>query len=96
MAVAAPPVQPYSIALLAACFRAWADDAAETRSIVLAVRTSSAWSPIRCLVVPLYDRNASFANHLVELRGMLLSSVGARAFRDTRGLVAISLTHVDK
>eukprot|EP00959_Pyramimonas_sp_CCMP1952_P162555 3398776-Pyramimonas_sp.AAC.1 len=96
MAATAPPAQPDSTALLAACVRAWADDAAETRSIVPAARASSAWPPKRCLVVHLYDRKEYFAKHLVELRGMLLSSVGARAFRDVRGLVAIGLIHVDK
>ena len=94
----APPGQPDRIVLLAVCFRAWADDTAETRRIIVpAVQSSgSAWSPKRCLVSHLYDRKSSFATHLVELRGMLLSSVKTAAFRDMCGLVAVSLIQMDR
>lgn len=92
--VTGPPPQPNEIVLLAVCFRAWSD-AIEERRVVCGVRRSP-WEPSRCLVCHLYDRQGSFAKHLVMLRGMLLSSVKTRAFRDMCGLVTVSLIDLDK
>ena len=94
-AMQAPPGQPDEVVLLAVCFRAWSDVTAEESRRIVPVQTSR-WSARRCLVWHMYDRRGSFAPHLVQLRDMLLSSVKTRAFRDTCGLIAVSLLHMDK